>query len=231
MKAVVLLSGGIDSTVCAMMAGNNFGFDRLLGLSFAYGQKHAKELEASRAVAERIGMGGFEVIDIPPVVFKGAGSTLVDEDKHIPLAAYPNELGPVSTYVPFRNGIFISIAVATALRYSAGAVYFGAHAEDALNWAYPDCTPEFIGAMKNAAWTGTYHKVRLITPLEWLTKSEIIDLGRKLNTPFELTWSCYQGREKACGKCATCISRMRAFEAEGLQDPIAYENERNGRHA
>lgn len=223
MKAVVLLSGGIDSTVCTMIAGNAFGFNQVVGLNILYGQKHAKETGASTAIANHLSLGGLEVIELPQELFKGAGSSLIDESEKVPLGAYPDKLGPVSTYVPFRNGTLISIATAIAMKHGAEALYFGAHAEDAMNWAYPDCTPEFLGAMKNAVWVGTYHKVRLLTPLEWLTKSGIVELGNKLRAPFELTWSCYQGYEKACGECATCVSRLGAFRANGLADPIEYE--------
>jgi len=228
MKAVVLLSGGIDSTVCAVLAGGTFGFDKVIGLNILYGQKHSKETQSSKAIADRLGLGGFEVVELPDGLFKGGDSSLVDEDKEIPLGSYPDTPGPVSTYVPFRNGMLISMATATALRHNADAVYFGAHAEDSMNWAYPDCTPEFLGAMKNAVWVGTYHKVRLITPLEWLTKADIIRLGVEHGAPFELTWSCYQGKDKACGKCATCISRLKAFEINDLADPIDYELEGTG---
>jgi 7-cyano-7-deazaguanine synthase len=125
--------------------------------------------------------------------------------------------------VPFRNGILISVAAAFALKMGSEIIYFGAHQEDAMNWAYPDCTPEFLGAMKNAVWVGTYHKVRLATPLEWLDKAGIVGLGKQLNAPFDLTRSCYQGWDKACGHCATCISRLEAFKANNLVDPIVYQ--------
>ncbi len=223
MKAIVLLSGGLDSTVCAVLAARSFQANQVAGLNILYGQKHFKESQAAKNVANRLGLGNYETINLSKKLFEGAGSTLIDKGKEIPLGPYPQESGPVSTYVPFRNGTFISIATAFALRVNAEAIYFGAHTEDALNWAYPDCTPEFLGAMKNAVWVGTYHRVRLITPLEWLTKSDIVKLGHELNAPFELTWSCYQGGEEACGRCATCISRLKAFKTNGLIDPIKYQ--------
>ncbi|MDP2211399.1 MAG: 7-cyano-7-deazaguanine synthase QueC [Candidatus Aquicultor sp.] len=222
MRAVVLLSGGLDSMVCALLAARNYQADQVDALNILYGQKHSKESQAAREIADYLGLGSYETVKLAAELFEGAGSTLVDEDKEIPPGPYPEESGPVSTYVPFRNGMLISVATAYALKVNAQAVYFGAHAEDALNWAYPDCTPEFLGAMKNAVWVGTYHKVRLITPLEWLTKAEIVKLGHELGAPFELTWSCYQGGEEACGKCATCISRLEAFKANRLVDPITY---------
>lgn len=150
MKAIVLLSGGIDSTICALMAGKEFGFENVAGVSFQYGQKHSKENEASKNIASHLGLGGWEEINIPEKIFQGAGSTLIDSDEEIPSGPYSDSIGPASTYVPFRNGTLISIATAYALKTGAENIYFGAHAEDAMNWAYPDCTPEFLGAMKNA---------------------------------------------------------------------------------
>jgi len=222
MKAVVLLSGGIDSTVCAVLAGQTFGFNQVNAINILYGQKHLKESEAAKQIAAHLRLGGFDTIKLPEELFQNAGSSLIDAAEEVPQGPYPDKLGPVSTYVPFRNGNLISIATSHAMKLGAEAVYFGAHAEDAQNWAYPDCTPEFLGAMKNAVWVGTYHKVRLVTPLEWLTKSEIVALGKKIGAPFELTWSCYNGGEKACGECATCLSRLAAFEANRFKDPVQY---------
>jgi len=104
-------------------------------------------------------------------------------------------------------------------------VYFGAHSEDAQNWAYPDCTPEFIGAMANAIYVGTYMTVRLHTPLQWLMKSEIVSLGDKLGVPFENTWSCYKGEDKQCGTCPTCRSPKEAFQIAGVKDPTTYSDD------
>lgn len=107
------------------------------------------------------------------------------------------------------------------MKDSAG-IYFGAHNEDAFNWAYPDCTPEFIGSMANAIYTGTYYAVRLHTPLQWLSKADVVTLGNKLGVPFENTWSCYAGEEKQCGICPTCRARKEAFRIANVQDPAEY---------
>ena len=224
-KVLVLLSGGVDSTVCAVLACREFGAQNVLAISLHYGQKHAKEIEAARAVTTHLGIKD-HIIQQLPDIFKGGGSTLIDQDKQNPETTY-EELsiteGVSPTYVPFRNANFLSVATSICLVKGADTIFYGAHAEDARNWAYPDCTPEFNGAMANAIYIGSYMKVRLVTPLQWLSKSEVVALGVKIGTPFELTWSCYNGFEKACGVCPACVGRFHAFESNGLIDPIDYE--------
>ena len=224
-KALVLLSGGIDSTVCTVLACREFGRKNVIALSLLYGQKHAKEIEAARNVAEHLGIEDHMIQDLPDI-FKGGGSTLIDQDRPNPEATYEelSKLPGISpTYVPFRNANLLSAAATVSLIKGADAIFYGAHSEDARSWAYPDCTPEFNGAMANAIYIGSYMKVRLITPLQWLTKIEVVALGEKIGTPFELTWSCYNGKEKACGVCPTCVGRLEAFAGNGLTDPINYE--------
>jgi 7-cyano-7-deazaguanine synthase len=149
-------------------------------------------------------------------------SMLTDPQREIPNVDYKDIEGVSPTYVPFRNGQLLSKAAALAQAEGFSELYFGAHAEDAQNWAYPDCTPEFIGAMANAIYIGTYHKVRLCTPLEWLTKTEVVALGDVLGVPFHLTWSCYAGGEKHCGTCPTCRARHQAFYDAVVDDPTEY---------
>jgi 7-cyano-7-deazaguanine synthase len=224
-KALVLLSGGIDSTTCAVLACREFGPENVLALSLFYGQKNAKEIAAAGDVVKCLGIKD-HIIQQLPDIFKGGGSTLIDQDKQNPEVSY-EELsttqGVSPTYVPFRNANLLSVATSISLVKGADTIFYGAHSEDARNWAYPDCTPEFNGAMANAIYIGSYMKVRLITPLQWLTKSEVVALGKRIRTPFELTWSCYNGFEKACGVCPACVVRLHAFEKNGLIDPIDYE--------
>jgi 7-cyano-7-deazaguanine synthase len=130
--------------------------------------------------------------------------------------------GVSPTYVPFRNGNLLSTAASLALVEGAGAIYFGAHAEDARGWAYPDCTPEFIGSMASAIYIGSYHRVRLVTPVEWMMKHDIVAVATQIGAPLHLTLSCYEGLRPACGKCPTCVERLAAFETNGLTDPIEY---------
>jgi len=224
-KALILLSGGIDSTTCAVLACREFGHENVLALSLFYGQKHAKEIEAARDVTKHLGIKD-HIIQQLPDIFKGGGSTLIDQDRQNPETTYEElstSQGVSPTYVPFRNANLLSVATTISLVKGADTIFYGAHSEDARNWAYPDCTPEFNGAMANAIYIGSYMKVRLITPLQWLTKSEVVALGEKIGTPFELTWSCYNGYEKACAVCPACVGRLHAFEKNGLIDPIDYE--------
>lgn len=224
-KAIVLLSGGLDSTICAVLACNEFGAENVIALSLYYGQKHAKEIKSAEAVCRHLGITEHYTESLPDI-FRGAGSTLVDPDKPNPEMTYEElsqAYGISPTYVPFRNANFLSVATTMALVKDADTIFYGAHAEDARNWAYPDCTPEFNGSMASAIYIGSYMKVRLITPLQWLTKKDIVALGKKLNAPFELTWSCYNGHEKACGVCSTCVGRLQAFKDNEMQDPIEYE--------
>jgi 7-cyano-7-deazaguanine synthase len=153
---------------------------------------------------------------------------LTDSSIAIPSISYadlPHGVSP--TYVPFRNGQMLSKLaghIQGNIHFTDDAmIYFGAHAEDAANWAYPDCTPEFVGAMANAIYIGTYQRVRLSTPWLHATKHEIITYGDKHGTPYHLTWSCYVGGERHCGVCPTCRARKDAFVKAGVADPTQYE--------
>lgn len=233
MRAIVLLSGGLDSTTCLGLAVSRFGPGEVEAVSFIYGQKHVKELVLGTASAEHYRVKR-TLIELPREVFRGGASTLIDGGPANPTGTYaslPHGVSP--TYVPFRNGNLLSVAAALAQKAQAAShpasewglpveVWFGAHAEDAENWAYPDCTPEFIGAMAAAIYVGTYHTVRLVTPLEWLTKAEVVAIGLKLGVPYQYTLSCYNGTDPACGECPTCLSRLAAFKANHTLDPIQY---------
>jgi 7-cyano-7-deazaguanine synthase len=219
-RAVILLSGGADSTTLLAVALAD-DVDPV-ALSVDYGQKHVAELDAARAVAGHYDVPHL-IVTLPPTVFQGAGSALIDGP--MPQVTY-EELeaaeGVSPTYVPFRNANLISQAVAVALTIDAGYVYAAPHAEDARGWAYPDCTPEFNGAMGAAVYVGTYHKVRLRTPFQWMTKAEIVRVGLDLGVPFHLTLSCYEGSVPPCGTCPTCLARHAAFERAGAPDPLEH---------
>ncbi len=219
-RAFVLHSGGIDSTTCLYTAVETYGAENVIALSFYYGQRHAVELDAAQKICDKVGCEHHIIkgIELPD-------SMLTRKDSIIPNVSYAELPGGVSpTYVPFRNGNLLSAAAAIAQAQYGVALYFGAHAEDANNWAYPDCTPEFIGSMANAIYVGTYHQVRLITPLEWLTKKDIIDWGTRMGVPWQLTWSCYKGESLQCGLCPTCQARRQGFSDAHVQDPTIYQS-------
>ena len=126
--------------------------------------------------------------------------------------------------MPFRNGIFTSIATAHALQVGVDTVMIGVHAEDSRNWAYPDCSTEFVGAMSCAVYIGTYQKVRLVAPLVNFTKADVVRESARVFSPIHLTRSCYTGKVHSCGVCPTCRSRLEAFRSLGMIDPIEYES-------
>jgi 7-cyano-7-deazaguanine synthase len=238
-KAVVLYSGGMDSTTLLERAIED-GNDQILALSVQYGSLHNEaEGEAAKQIVHwyQLAIGDellksmvHEVVQIPAAIFKGEASALLGE---IPMPKITYEeiregVGPSPTVVPFRNANLISIATAVAHARNYDFVYIGAHAEDAHNWAYPDCTPEFLGAMANAVYIGTYDKVRLRFPFIWLEKYQIVSYAAETGAPIEMSWSCYSpkvvddGDKIHCGECPTCIERANAFAQAGFLDPTAY---------
>jgi 7-cyano-7-deazaguanine synthase len=234
MKAAVLLSGGMDSCV-AMAQAVADGANELVAVSIKYGSMHQQaESVAAINVAGWYG-AEFVGITLPDDFFKGAESALMGESKmpHMTYQQLGQTMGPSPTVVPFRNANFISIATTIAIVEKAQYVYMGAHGEDAHNFAYPDCTPEFLGAMANAIYVGSYHEVRLQFPLIWMSKADVCKRGLELGAPFHLTWSCYDpikgpfdGVERheylQCGQCPTCVERINAFRENGIIDPVPY---------
>lgn len=220
--AVVLLSGGLDSATCLAIAAERHM--RLYAVSFVYGQKHEEEVNHAADLAEMYN-AVHRIIPLPRI-FTGTESVLIAENAlPMPKMSYEDinaSEGVSPTYVPFRNANLLSMATAYAMTVDASWLYAGMHGEDALNWAYPDCTPEFLGAMANAIYVGTYHKVRLVTPLMHMMKSDVVRLGLELDVPFDLTMSCYEGIEPACGVCPTCVGRIQAFMQNLVVDPIEY---------
>lgn len=230
MKALVLNSGGVDSTTCVGIAVDKYGKDNVITASLYYGQKHDKELQCAKAVAEYYGVKHIEE-DISNVMKYAADvCTLMKGGKEIEHASYAEQIkehgeGRVATYVPFRNGLLLSIAAAYADSLFPGEdveVFYGAHADDAAGRAYADCSPEFAEAMDKAINIGTYGKIKVSRPLINMNKAEVVKTGLALNVPYELTWSCYEGGEKQCGTCGTCIDRKAAFKANGVADPVEY---------
>ena len=227
MRALVLFSGGLDSTTALAMAIDKYGKDNVVALSISYGQKHKKEIEASNKIAKYYGVEHI-YLDLAKIFEYSNCSLLEKNNMDIPNGEYSEQLkenggDTLSTYVPFRNGLFLSSAASIALSKNCDIIYYGAHSDDAALNAYPDCSKEFDDAINKAIYVGSGNKVRVEGPFVNLHKSDIVKIGTKLNVPYELTWSCYNGNEKACGKCGTCLDRIKAFEANGLKDPIEYE--------
>ncbi len=221
-KAFVLHSGGIDSTTCLYIALNQFAGEDVVAVSVDYGQRHIKEIAQSRTITQNLGCEHMTIrLGAQPE------SMLTNPHQEIPNASYSELAGVSPTYVPFRNGQLLSYiaGIAHAKGGSGSEVFFGAHAEDAAGWAYPDCTPEFIGAMANAIYIGTYTQVRLVTPLQWLMKPDVIKLGNTLGVDYAPTWSCYAGGKLHCGTCPTCRSRRDGFIAAGVPDPTEYASD------
>ena len=225
MKILVLSSGGVDSTTCLAMAVAEVGAENVLALSVYYGQKHDKEIQAAKKVAEYYGVERME-LDLS-VIFAGSNCSLLKQStEDIPLESYAQQIEethgekPVSTYVPFRNGLFLSSAASIALSHGCSKIMYGAHADDAAGAAYPDCSVDFVNAMNQAIYLGSGNQLTIEAPFVSLTKADVVKKGLELGVPYELTWSCYEGGEKPCGKCGTCIDRQKAFEKNGVVDPL-----------
>lgn len=225
MKILVLSSGGVDSTTCLAMAVAEVGAENVLALSVYYGQKHDKEIQAAKKVAEYYGVARME-LDLS-VIFAGSNCSLLKQStEDIPLESYAQQIEethgekPVSTYVPFRNGLFLSSAASIALSHGCSKIMYGAHADDAAGAAYPDCSLDFVNAMNQAIYLGSGNQLTIEAPFVSLTKADVVKKGLELGVPYELTWSCYEGGEKPCGKCGTCIDRQKAFEKNGVVDPL-----------
>ena len=219
-KAVLCLSGGMDSCVCAALAAREHD---VYALHFSYGQRtEQRELKAARAVADRI--GAREFMHLTMDLFRRiGGSALTDSTIAIPAAEADSSIGaevPV-TYVPFRNAHFLSAAVSWAEVIGAGTVWIGAVEQDSSG--YPDCRPAYYEAVNQLIRTGTRDgTIRVETPLIALRKSEIVVLGVEVAAPLDVTWSCYSGVQEACGVCESCVLRLRAFTAAGVVDPLPY---------
>jgi 7-cyano-7-deazaguanine synthase len=219
-KAVILLSGGLDSSTVLYLAKSE-GYD-CYALSFDYQQRHHRELEAARTIAKAVGVVAHQVVNFDLRLW--GGSALTDDRVDLPqdrdLAAMSESI-PV-TYVPARNTIFLSFALAYAEAISASRVYIGVNALDYSG--YPDCRPDYIEAMRSVFRLGTKQgregdPIEIVTPLIDLKKTEIIQLGDRLGVPWAQTWSCYSGDSVPCGTCDSCRLRLAAFAELGLVDP------------
>jgi 7-cyano-7-deazaguanine synthase len=233
-KAVVLLSGGMDSCVCTAIARDKHGRGNIALLHAGYGQRtQERERRAFEGIADFYDVRERLVVQLDHFRAIG-GSALTDQNISVP----ENELGapgaqgstiPV-TYVPFRNAHFLSVAVSWAEAIGVGAIYIGAVAEDSSG--YPDCRPEYYLVFQELIRVGTRPETRIeiVTPVITLKKSEIIRRGIELGAPLHLTWSCYQNEDAACGACDSCLLRLQAFAEAGVPDPIPYRRAVSATH-
>ena len=218
-KAICILSGGMDSSLASYMAKND-GYE-IIAVHFNYGQRtQDRELKAFRDICNDLDILEKYEIDIPFFTQIGA-SALTDKTIDVPTGGV--EAGVPITYVPFRNGIFLSITAAIAEKEGATAMYIGVVQEDSSG--YPDCTDEFINDMKKAINQGTKKDthIDILTPLVHLSKAQIVQEAKKLNVPLEHTWSCYKEEDEACGICDSCRLRLNGFKLANQIDPIKYK--------
>ena len=223
MRALVLFSGGLDSTTCLAMAVKKYGSENVTTLSVFYGQKHKKEIEAAQNIAKFYGVE-LITLDLGKIFSYSECSLLEGSSNEIPEGSYEEQLketkgSPVSTYVPFRNGLFLSSAASIALSKNCSVIYYGVHSDDAAGNAYPDCSVDFNEAMGRAIYLGSGNELTIEAPFVSLTQADVVKKGLELGVPYELTWSCYAGSDKPCGKCGTCIDRQKAFAENGIADP------------
>ena len=216
-RAVVLLSGGMDSCVCAALAARDYA---AAAVHVSYGQRtEDRERQSYLAICERLNIQEKLLVRNDALRAIG-GSALTDENIAIPASHAVGGNIPV-TYVPFRNAHFLAVAVSWAEVLGAESIYIGAVEQDSSG--YPDCRPAYYEAFNRVIEAGTKAgNIEVVTPLIGMRKAEIVRLGLELGAPFDLTWSCYSRQDKACGVCDSCVLRLRAFAAAGARDPIPY---------
>ena len=218
MKIVVVLSGGLDSTVVLYDAVAGNSTEAVKAISFNYGQRHVRELVSAAAIADRLGVE-HKITDLTSLSDLLGASSLVNSTMEIPEGNYTDE-SMKSTVVPNRNMILLSIAAAWAISEKFDAVVYGAHAGD--HTIYPDCRDEFVESFARTLKLADWHQVEVLRPFVKRTKGDIVRRGAELGVPFELSWSCYKGGEFHCGVCGTCVESREAFAEAGIDDPITY---------
>lgn len=226
MKALVLSSGGIDSTTCLALAVRDYGKENVATVIFDYGQRHDKEIQSAKKVAEFYDVP-YYLFDVKSL-FQYSKCSLMKTGKDVIETSYEDQVATgqrITSYVPFRNGLMLSVCatLAQSLWEKEGCdIFLGNHASD---FAYADCSTEFVRKMSDAISEGTYGWVKFVSPLQNMHKDEVVKLGMALKVPYELTWSCYEGKELPCGRCASCLERIKSFEINGYKDPVKYETD------
>lgn len=215
-SCVVLLSGGMDSAT--LLADANVKFDKVAALSIDYAQRHKRELESAKLLAKHYGVF-HKILDVTNINSLLQGSSLTSDDMSVPHGHYADETMK-ATVVPARNTILLSIAAGWAISMGFTHVAYAAHAGD--HAIYPDCRPAFVQAIQNLFNVFHYFPINVYTPFLQVTKGDILKIGLALGVPYELTWTCYEGGEKACGSCGSCVERLEAFANNKVVDPVKY---------
>ena len=224
LRAVILSSGGLDSTTCIAIAVKKYGKKNVSTVSIFYGQRHAREMSCARMVADFYGVNHYE-FDAAEIMKNSNSALLNTSTKNLDHSTYGEQIqknSRVETYVPFRNGLMLAMAASFTDGIFDGEdaeIFIGVHQDDSAVNAYADCSENFIRAMTDAVSIGTYGKLKICAPFLGKTKADVVKIGLELNVPYELTWSCYERGEIPCGKCATCLDRAAAFAANGVADP------------
>lgn len=217
-KKIVVLSGGLDSTVMLYKAVDKFGANNIVAVTFNYGQRHSKEIQCAKITTKKLNVP-HTVVDMEIIGKQIFHSSLMDKDAVLPTGKYAEE-NLRSTVVPNRNMIMVSIATGLAISNDADEVWLGAHSGDHSN--YPDCRPVFLEALRDVLNVCHFDPIKLVVPFQDIPKAMIVQTGIDLKVPFEDTWSCYAGYEKPCGECTTCNDRLMAFKINRVQDPVKY---------
>lgn len=217
-KTVVVLSGGMDSvTLLYKVVSESYDPRNVKALSFNYGQRHSKELDMAKATCAKLGVE-HKIIDLTNLKELLSGSALTDNIE-VPEGHYADE-NMKATVVPNRNSIMANIAIGWAVALGYDRVALGVHAGD--HAIYPDCRPVFIKALSVLAEVANYKAIEIYTPFLYFSKGGIISAGKQFNVDYSLSWTCYKGGEKACGKCGSCVERREAFDVNGVEDPLEY---------
>lgn len=228
---LVLSSGGVDSTTVLALAIDTLGKENVIAVSINYGQKHNIELQRAEQISKFYGVE-HKVLDLSNI-FKSSNCSLLEHStQEVSHGTYEEQIKEneiVNTYVPFRNGLMLSSVASLGMGllmdrgYDKVDILIGAHADDSAGEAYADCSTDFIDTMGKATNIGTYGKVSVFAPYVNKHKNDIVNDGICLGVPYELTHSCYEGHEGACGQCGTCLDRIKAFAMNGCKDPIKYD--------